>query len=170
MPGTPDPVLGSSLLTHAVGALAGVVAVLIAVRYRDDASPRTFAAVGGAVFATLALLLWFVVRVATDEFAQLSIPSLPTFAAIVLASGAVLFAHTALCLYLYGRAGYLSPLLVLFGATEFVVWVFLHVRGETDPIGLYWLLFGPLVVGVALALAGVEYGVRRVAVGGGVEG
>lgn len=162
MPGTPDPVLGSSLPTHAVGVLAGVAVALLAVRYRDAAPPRTVALVGGALYAAAALLLWFLVRVAVGEFARLSLPSPPAFAAVVLATGAALFAHTALSVYLHARWRYLTPLVVLFGATEFVAWLFLHVRGETDPVGLYWLVFGPAVLAALLALAGAEYGVRTV--------
>ncbi|SFR42525.1 hypothetical protein [Halogeometricum limi] len=160
MPGTPDPVLGSSLLTHVVAGLVAGGAVLLALHYRSRTTPRRLALAGGTAYAVAAILLWGVVRVATNEFAQLAIPSLPTFAAVVLASGLVVFAHTALALYFHARFGYLTPLVVLFGATAFLVWVFLHVRGESDPIGLYWLLFGPAILTALLVLAGVEYGVR----------
>ncbi|MDS0298700.1 hypothetical protein NDI76_08090 [Halogeometricum sp. S1BR25-6] len=161
MPGTPNPVLGSDALTAAVSLLAAAVAVVLAVRSRDAASPRVLALGGGVGYAVLAVGLWFVVRLVAGQFSQYS-ASAAEWVGIVLLSAAVVALHAGLALYLHARWRYLTPLAALFAVTALLAWLFLRVGGETDPLVIYAILFGPAVPLFFLALAAAEYGVRVV--------
>lgn len=159
MPGTPDPVLGSTLLTVVASLLASLVVVAFAYRARDATDPRTLALAGGGSYAVAAVTLWAAVRVATGTFALVS-GSWQSLAGLALVTALVVLVHTSLALYLRARWNYLTPLAVLAATTYLLSWLFLHVRGETDPIGLYWILAGPSVLVGIVALAAVEYAVR----------
>jgi hypothetical protein len=161
MAGTPDPVLGSDALTAAASLLAAAAAVALAVRSREAASSRALALGGGVGYAVVAVGLWFVVRLAAGQFAQYSAPA-TEWAGIALLSTAVVALHAGLALYLHARWEYLTPLVVLFAVTALLAWLFLRVGGESDPLGIYAILFGPAVPLVLFVLAAAEYGVRVV--------
>lgn len=162
MPGSPDPVLGSDALTVVVAAVvaAGVVALPL-LRSGARRDPRTDAVGGGVAYACLCIGTWAGVRFLTDSFVS-SLFERPLHLAGLLAFAALVFAlQAAIPLFLYARYGLASPLAALFGLTTLVLFVFLRVRGESDPLALYVLFFGPLLVGGLVAVALVELGVRR---------
>ncbi|ELZ77381.1 hypothetical protein C455_13630 [Haloferax larsenii JCM 13917] len=160
MPGTPDPVLGSQVLTHIVASVTGlvVVAVVYATRRRLAHDWRPLALLGFG-YATVTLSVWTVARLATDALPS-GIVDDP-----VAATGFLAFSFTVLAGFvvaaarLYASRGLLVPLVGLFGVTELVWWSFLHVRGETDALGMF-ALFGPVLVIVLFLAAGTEYAVR----------
>lgn len=159
MPGSPDPAFGSSALLL---ALAGAIATLVAGaplalrRSGGRPAPARVAAFGGAGYAALCVGLWAVARAAADAFDLPPAEAAP----FLLAAAAALAAQAGVPYYLAARYRLRTPLVGLSVATLAVVYAFLHVRGETDPIGLY-VLFGPLVVAGCLLLGLVEAVGRR---------
>ncbi|KAB1194027.1 hypothetical protein GJR96_11500 [Haloferax sp. MBLA0076] len=162
MPGTPDPVLGSGVLTHAVASAVGLVlvAVVYAARTRI-ARNRLASATIGVVFATATLAVWVAARVVTDAFPSgfvedpLAATGFLAFSFLVLAGFVVVTAR------LYACRGLVVPLVGLFGVTELVWWAFLHVRGETDALGMF-IFFGPALMVLVLLAGGIEYVGRQV--------
>jgi hypothetical protein len=160
MPGAPDPVLGSQLLTHAIAVVVSLAAVVTAVLFREQfehMNRRTLAA--AAVYGTSALAVWLLARVVTDALVgSFSGPLVATIGVVGL--GFILLAVLFLGFSrLYARHGLLVPLLGLFAITELVWWAFLHVRGETDALGMF-VMFAPLFAASVLALSAVEYAAR----------
>ncbi|MFC7166963.1 hypothetical protein [Halospeciosus flavus] len=148
MPGTPDPVLGSDALTFAVAAALGIVATTVPIALeREDRLPEPWRlALGGGVVSALGhLTLWSLARDLANPLALFA-PSRPLLVGFVVLAVLVLGAQTAIPWYCYARWRLRIPLVVLFGATTLVVDSFLHVHGETDPLGLYTLFFGPVLV------------------------
>jgi len=164
MAGTPDPALGSSALTVAVAcvvALAVTATPLILVARDRLPSPRRLAAVGGLAYALVCLGSWAGARLLTDAFVRSMVEDPPVLAGVLLAGAAVLTLQAAIPLYLYASERLYAPLAALFAVTVLVEWAFLRVRGESDPLGLYALFFGPFVVAGLLVVGGAEVGVRR---------
>lgn len=159
MPGTPDPVLGSDALTFAVACATGALVASLPYVIRDRLPTSSRFAIGGGLgYAALCLGAWAGARFATSTFANAT----PRLWTLVVAVGAlVLGAHAAIPYYLYARWHVVAPLAGLFAVTTLVVDVFLHVRGESDPLGLYALFFGPIVVVGLCVLGSLEIGARR---------
>ncbi|WP_324756238.1 hypothetical protein [Haloarcula montana] len=160
MPGTPDPALGSDTLTRAVSVVASVAVLALPYLFVDRWPPLRVALGSGAVYAVGCLCCWAGARLLTDAFAS-GFGDRPVASAGVGAVGTVvLAAQAAVPVYGYARYGVVVPLVALSVVTNVLVYTFLLVRGETDPLGLYALFFGPaLVAGLAL-LAGLELCVR----------
>ena len=162
MPGTPDPVLGSQILTHAVASAVGLllVSVVYATRERIARGWVTPLLIGVG-YAAATLSVWTAVRVVADAFPSGFVEYPVEATGFVVAAFVVLVVQFASLATLYARRGLVVPLVGLFGVTELVWWAFLHVRGETDALGMF-VFFGPMFLGVVLLFSGMEYVVRRV--------
>ena len=164
MAGTPDPALGSSTVTAAVACLVAlavtVTPLVLAARDRLP-SPRRLAAVGGLAYALVCLGSWAGARLLTDAFVRSMVADHLVLAGFLLLGALVLTVQAAIPLYLYASERLYAPLAALFAVTVLVQWVFLRVRGESDPLGLYALFFGPLVAAALLVVGVAEVGVRR---------
>ncbi|MFK5604724.1 MULTISPECIES: hypothetical protein [Haloferax] len=160
MPGSPDPVLGNWLLTHivAVAAALGTVAVVYATRARSARSFLTPALVGGG-YALATLAVWTAARLVTDAFPSGLVEDPLTAAGFLGVSFLLLAGFVAVSALLFARRGLVAPLVGLFGVTELVWWAFLHVRGETDALGMF-LIFGPVLLVLLVVAAGVEFAGR----------
>lgn len=162
MPGSPDPVLGSIELTVAVSVVAAALVASLPVVFRDELPPpRRLALGGGLGYALFALAAWTGARAATDAFVVSPVERPGAFVVLLAVGAVVLAVQAAVPLYLYARWRLVTPLVGLFGATTLVLTVFLQVRGESDPLALYALFFGPLVVGILVLVALTEAGVGR---------
>jgi hypothetical protein len=162
MPGTPDPVLGSDALTFGVAVtVAALVAVLPFVFRKRLRAARRLALGGGLAYAALCLGAWAGARFVADAFIPSMVEQIDTLVVLLLWSTVVLGAQAAAPAYLYARWNLRTPLLGLFALTALVLYAFFRVRGESDPLALYVLFFGPILVGGLLVLGAVEAGVRR---------
>lgn len=162
MPGTPDPVLGSDALTFAVACAAAALVASVPFALRDRLPVSTRLAIGGGLgYGAFCLGTWAGARYYADAFVT-SLFDRPEFlVGLLLVSVVVLGAHAAIPYYLYARWYLVAPLVGLFAITTLLVDVFLRVRGESDPLGLYVLFFGPVVVVGLCVLGSLEVGVRR---------
>ncbi|WP_135830155.1 hypothetical protein [Halorussus halobius] len=171
MPGTPDPVLGSRLLTFGVAGVVGLAAALAPVvlsRALGDSThrPELVAVGGGLAYALVCVGAWAGARLAADAFVSGMVADPLTLVGWTLAGVLALGAQAAVPYYCYARWGLVVPLAALFGATVLVLVAFLGVRGESDPLALYALFFGPAVAAGTCVLALAEFGVRRYVLGG----
>lgn len=160
MPGTPDPVLGSDGLTLLVAMSVGVVLGVLPWLWgrRGPLPPvRRLAIAGGAATASLGLASWAGARIASPGDIILASMGAGDAAAVVGLTALVLGLLGALPWYCYGRWGLRSPLLGLVASTTLVIDAFLRVGGETDPIGLFSFLYGPIMIVAIALLAGIEY-------------
>ncbi len=167
MPGSPDPVLGSDALTLAVACVVGALVATAPYGFRESLPrPVAFGIGGGAVYAVLCLAAWAGARLVTDAFVAGMAADPATLLGWTLAGAVVLGAQAAIPYYLYARWRLVVPLAALFVVTVLILPPFLGVRGESDPIGLYVLVFGPMFA-ILTALVGLaEFGVRRVLLAG----
>lgn len=162
MPGTPDYVLGTLAATYLVASTVGLLVVSIPFVLRDRLpGPRPLALSGGLVYALCCLGVWAGVRYAVDAFASSLFEQPLALVVLLLGSVVVLGAQAAIPLYLNARWSLLTPLAGLFVLTTLVLVAFLQVRGESDPLALYVLFFGPLLLGGVCILALLEIGFRR---------
>ena len=167
MPGTPDPVLGSDALNLAVACGAGVLVAAAPVVLRESLPRHTLLAFyGGLAYAVLGLAAWAGARVVTDAFVDGMTADAATFLGWTLAAALVLGAQAGIPYYFYARWRLVVPLAALFVVTVLILPPFLSVRGESDPLALYALLVGPLLVGGTCLVGLVEFAVRRFASGG----
>jgi len=167
MPGTPDPVLGNWSLTYAVASIVGTVVAVGPYALRENLpAPAAFSLAGGLTYALFCLGVWAGARVATIGF-PVAASDRPGLLAVVLGLNAlVLGSQVAVPYYLYVRSRFVAPLVGAFAATVLVLTLFLSVGGETDPVALYPVLFGPIsVIGIGLLVL-AEFGVRRLLLGG----
>lgn len=160
MPGTPDPVLGSDALTLLVAVVAAV-AVTAVPFVRDVPADLRLLSLGGLGYATAFLAVWAGARYLTGTFTSSFLEHPLNLAAFLALAGLVLAAQFVVPYYLHARWDMVAPLAGLFVATTVVAYAFLRVNGETDPIGLYALFFGPALIAVTGVLAVLEEGVRR---------
>ena len=167
MPGTPDPVLGNDALTFAVACAVGVFVAAAPVVLRKSLPRHTVLAFyGGLAYASLCLAAWAGARVVTDAFVDGMTADAGTFLGWTLVAAVILGAQAGVPYYLYARWRLVVPLAALFVVTVLILPPFLSVRGESDPLGLYVILFGPLLVGGTCLVGLVEFAVRRFASGG----
>jgi hypothetical protein len=161
MPGTPEPVIGGDLATAAlavaVGALVGVVPLVVGRR----PSPRRYAAVGGLLYTLVLTALWALPRIGVAGLGCSLPADLATCGPFALVGVAVLAGQAAVSLYTYAEYGYVVPLGATVVVTVLLTWTFLRIRGESDPLTLYALFFGPATVGVTGVLGVGEGIVRR---------
>jgi len=162
VPGTPTPVLGSETATWvaAVGltalAYAGPTLVSRAWPARDVA-PEVLAAASGVAHALLVVAAWAGARVATGRFSQHS-----ALAGVLLVATVLVLALQATVPTLaYRRYGAVLPLAVAVVVSGFVFAAVLRVGGESDPLVLYGVVLGWLVVAGILAVGVVEVALRR---------
>ncbi|MEZ3144127.1 hypothetical protein [Halobaculum sp. MBLA0143] len=158
MPGTPDPVLGSTALTVAVAVSFAAVTVG-AVVWSRNRSTRTAAGVTGVVAAGF-VAVWLVVRVVAwvPPWEYLSPPSAAATAALV---GFVAIAACVVVPAATLRRGLVAPLAPLAGATGLLAFALLRVGGESDPLVIYAVVVSPVVLGVEILIVVAEAVVRR---------
>ena len=161
MPGTPDPVLGSDPLTLIV---AGALSALIVGSFAYVASRSEFSTVvltggGAAGYGLFAIGLWASVRVMFYHLDPMIDPF--QFILLILLAGGLLAVQAAIPFFLYARSGFLAPMVGFATISIFLLFVFLRVGGETDPLALFGFGFAPLFIGSLLALAALEAGVRH---------
>ncbi|WP_435177724.1 hypothetical protein [Halorussus sp. AFM4] len=165
MQGSPDPVLGSDALNVGVAALVGTCFVALPYALRNRVGePRRLALVGGAAYAVVCLGAWAGARLVADAFVGGMTADPGTVLGWTLAGALVLGAQAAVPYYCLARWRLVAPLAALFGVTVLVLPAFLSVRGESDPLALYALVFGPLLVGLTCLGGLAEYALRSVVV------
>ena len=158
MPGTGESALGSDGVAWGIGGLVGVTVVGVPSLFSGLPSHAlNFAVRGGVAYAAFRLAVWFGTRFVTGAFAN---TTLKWWFGIVALAVVVLGLQTAVPYYLYARWGFIAPLGGLFAVASVTLSVLTHVRGEGDSLGLYSLLFGPMLLAVILGLVLLEAGVR----------
>lgn len=159
MPGNPEPVLGSEVLTLGVAFAGAVLLVSLLYTFLEKLpAPIPFALGGGLSYAVICLGIWAGVRYVGDAFANFG--SRASFAGWVLLGALVLGAQAAVALYLYAQQNLLTPLAGLVVLTTVVIFLFLRIGGETDPLALYALFIGPLMIGLLCVIALGEFGIK----------
>ena len=165
MQGSPDPILGSDALNVGVATLVGACFVGLPYALRSRVTePRRLALVGGLAYAVVCLGAWAGARLVADAFVGGMVADPGTFLGWILAGALVLGAQAAVPYYCLARWRLVAPLAALFAVTVLVLPPFLSVRGESDPLALYALVFGPLLVGLTCLGGLAEYAVRSLAV------
>jgi hypothetical protein len=166
MPGTPDFVLGSAALTFAVACLVGGAVAVVPFALRDSfPAPAALSLAGGVAYALLCLGAWVGARLVADAFVSGMTDDATALVGWLAAGAVVLGLQAGIPYYSYARWRLVGPLVALFAVTVVVVYAFLGVRGETDPLGLYVVLFGPLLVTATCLVGLAEAGVRRFVLG-----
>lgn len=161
MPASPDPVLGSSFLSLAVSlGLSLVVAFVPALVDRITGRGMTtpIAVATGIGYALVCLAIWSGARVVAS--APVLSAGLPSLVFLFGIGGVLLWAQATAPAWLYGRWGLLGPLVAFAVVSTGVLYAFLGVRGETDPLALYVLVSPFLVAGIVL-LGMLEWTIRR---------
>ncbi|ARS91441.1 hypothetical protein [Natrarchaeobaculum aegyptiacum] len=161
MPASPDPVFGSEPLTLGVSLGIPVATVLVSVVVKRGTGRGVTApiAIGiGAGYAAACLALWLGARVIASS--QVLTAGGSSLAFLIGVGGAFLWAKATAPVWLYGRFHLFGPLFALAIVTTFVVYAFLGVHGETDPLALY-VLFGPFLVAGILLVGVLEWTIRR---------
>lgn len=161
MPGSPDPVLGSMTLTIGVSIILAAVLVALPLLGRSQLVSRRLALGGGLGYALVCLAAWAGARAVTDAFVSGLIEQPASLVVLVVVGAVVLGVQAAVPIYLYDRWGLVAPLAGLFGATSLILVTFLQVRGESDPLGLYVLVFGPMAIGLLVVVGLGEIAIRR---------
>ncbi|WP_353634538.1 hypothetical protein ABSL23_01830 [Halobacterium sp. NMX12-1] len=161
MPGQPWPVLGSTALTLAVAASAGLVAALATFRAADQ-PPRRAAALVGVPVAIASLALWWVARYsAAYPFPDYG--SLHVLAGWLALAFVVLAAQVGLAAYAFARWRLVAGPVAAFAAVTATWYYFLRIGGETDVLWLWAALAAPVLLAATALTVGIEYGARRAA-------
>ncbi|SDR16160.1 hypothetical protein [Natronobacterium texcoconense] len=158
MPGIPEPVLGSEPLTWIVAATLSVLVVSL---FAYAASRWEFSAVvlivaGAAGYGLFAAGLWASVRLAFHHLALDPVAEPVTFAWLLVVAGGLLAVQAAIPFFLFARFGYVVPMIGFTAISTLLLFVFLRVGGETDPLALFGFGFAPFFVGSLLVLAVLE--------------
>jgi hypothetical protein len=161
MQGTPDPVIGGELVTVGLAVVLGTLAGVLPLVVGRRLSPRRYAGVGGLLYALVLTALWAAPRFGIAGLGCSLPADLATCGPFALVGVAVLAGQAAVGLYTYAEYGYVVPLGVTVFVTILLAWAFLRIRGESDPMTLYALFFGPAMVGVTCVLGVGEAIVRR---------
>ncbi len=164
MPGTPDPVLGSDPLTLVV---AGALSILVVGSFaslvsRSEMSAILLAGIGAAGYGLFATGVWASVRRGFGHITLDPMAEPLAFASLILLAGGLLGVQAAIPFFLYARSGFLAPMVGFVAISTLLLFVFLRVGGETDPLALFGFGFAPFFLGGLLALAALEAGVRYV--------
>lgn len=160
MPGTPEPILGSDGLTLLVAMTGGVLLAALPWLWRrrgDLPAVRRVAIAGAIATSVLGLSIWAAARITTGGGIPVGSGSAGATVAVIGFGALVLGLLGALPWYFFARWGLRSPLLGLAAASTIVLDAFLRVGGETDPIGLFTLLYGPILIVAIVLLGGIEY-------------
>lgn len=161
MPASPDPVLGSDPLTLAVSLGVSVATVFVSVLVKRGSGRGVTApiAVGiGIGYAAACLAIWFGARVVASS--QVLTAGAPSLAFLIGVGGILLWAQATAPVWLYGRFHLFGPLAALAVVNTVVVYAFLGVYGETDPLALY-VLSAPFLVAGILLVGVLEWTIRR---------
>ena len=165
MPGTPDPALGSRLLTVLVATFPALIAVvLLSLGRRLKADLIRFAVGGGIGYAVTLLSIWAGVRVLFWRFAAEFPESLPLVLPIVVGVGTLFAGQWSVATLLFISYRLRTAAVWLFGVTWFTVYAFLFVGGEGSAtfLLLIWLFgIGPMLFAPLLVLAGGEFAIRH---------
>ncbi|MFC5971293.1 hypothetical protein ACFPYI_08135 [Halomarina salina] len=133
-----------------------VVAVPVVFRTWFVGAPELVVAASGG-YAGCCLCLWAAVRSVT----QWPSPEDYLDYLLVVTLGVVLLtAQAGIPVYSYVHWALVTPLVGLFAATVVAVSTFSARYPESDALGFYALVFGPVLLGGTVALALLEYGVR----------
>ncbi|WP_058365375.1 hypothetical protein [Haloparvum sedimenti] len=162
MPGTPDPVLGSDAVTLVVAVLLAVATTAaMAWRASRTSRPLRTATLLGVGHGAILVGGWALVRIVAYRF--WTAPSAAPWEFLLVVGGGllVLTLQAAVPFGWLTARGVVSPTVGLAAATALVWFLVLRVGGESDPLGLYALAFGPLVVAALLGLGAAEWAVRR---------
>lgn len=162
VPGTPTPVLGSETATWA--AALGLVALsyggpplLSRVRPAGDTTPEVLAAASGVAHALLVVAAWAGARIATGRFS----PPSSLAAVLVVATVVVLAFQATIPVFCYHRHGAVLPGTITVGVSAVVFAAVLRIGGESDPLVIYGVALGWVVLVALLAVAVAEVGLRR---------
>ncbi|QGA84032.1 hypothetical protein [Halomicrobium sp. LC1Hm] len=161
MPGTPEPVVGSAVVTLGLAVAVGTLVAVVPLVVGRRPSPRRYAAVGGGVYALVVGGLWAVPRIGVAGLGCSLPGDAGTCGPFALIGVLVLAGQGAVALYTHSEYGYVVPLGATVSVTLVLAWSFLQIGGESDPMTLYALFFGPAAVGVTCVLGVCEAIVRR---------
>jgi len=164
MPGTPDPVLGSDPLTLAIAAILSVLVVSLFVYLvsRSEISAGLLAGIGAAGYGLFMIGVWASVRWGFEHITLDPMADPWTFLWLVSIASGLLAVQAAIPFYLYARFTLVVPMIGFTGVSTLLLFVFLRVGGETDPLALFGFGFAPVFIGGILSLAAIETGVRRI--------
>lgn len=161
MPGSADPVLGSTAATLAVAVVVAAIVVVPARRLAArGVAPRTLASAVGVPYAASALVLWTAARYwGPVIFPDYQGPFL--LAGWLVGAFVVIYAQVAVPAYSFARWRLTTALPTLFVSAAATWYAFLFVNGETDVLWLWVVVYGPALIAGTLAALGIEVGVRR---------
>lgn len=164
MPGTPDPVLGSEALTWGIAFLlsALIVGGFVYVASRWTNSTVVLTALGAGVYGLFAVGLWAGVRLVFHQFALSPVTEPLQFAWLIVVAGGVIAVYAVIPFYLFARFTFVAPMIGFTAISTFLLFLFLRVGGESDPLGLFGVGFAPVFFGVLIVLGFLEAGVRYV--------
>lgn len=162
MPGSPEPVVGNDPLTGVIAALLSVlvIAIFAYVASRWDVPPVVLTGVGAAGYGIFAAGLWAGVRIAFYHFALNPTAEPLQFAWLIIVAGGLLAVQAAIPFFLYARFNFLAPMVAFAAISTFLLFTFLRVGGETDPLALFGLGFAPFFIGILTVVAALEAGAR----------
>jgi len=158
VPGTPDPLFGSTVFVWIVALAAGAVVCTAARVTANRRWPASAALAAGVGLTTV--VTWLVVRVVAWVPPWESLGT-PTAALTAAGMGWVAVTGQTLVPTLAVRRGLWTPLLPLAAATTLAVFGVLRVGGESDTLVIYALAFAPLAVATQLLFVAGEFGLRR---------
>ncbi|MFD1513083.1 hypothetical protein [Halomarina rubra] len=142
--------------------VAGVVVAVPVVFTGWFVDAPAFLAFASVVYALGLLAVWAVGRA---RYGRPTAPFTGRAVALVPVGAVVLTAQAALPVYGFVRWGLVAPLAVLFVVTALAVLTFPSNEGDSDALGLYAVFFGPILLGVTVALGLLELGARTLVVG-----
>ncbi|MFC7080155.1 hypothetical protein [Halorussus caseinilyticus] len=130
--------LGSDALTLAVASAVGALVATLPYGFRESLPrPAVLAIGGGAAYATFCLAVWAGARLATVGLPSAALDQPGTFAVVLTLNFLVVGLQVAIPYYCYAGWRFVAPLAGAFAGTVVVLFLFLGVNGETDPIALY---------------------------------
>ncbi|MFP8955014.1 hypothetical protein ACLI4Z_18960 [Natrialbaceae archaeon A-arb3/5] len=164
MPGTPDPVVGSDPVTGIIAASLSVfvIAIFVYIASERDVPAVVLTPIAAMSYGLFAAGLWAGVRVLFHHFALDPLGEPTQFAWLLLVAGGLLAMQAAIPFFLFARFGFVVPVAGFAVISTFLLFTFLRVGGESDPLALFGVGFAPVFIGGVLALALLEAGVRYV--------
>lgn len=164
MPGIPEPILGSDPLTGIIAALLSVliIGIFVYTSVKLEISAVMLSGVGAVSYGVFAAGVWAGVRLLFHHFALNPTIEPLQFAWLIIIAGGLLAAQAAIPFFLFARFNFILPLVGFAAISTLLLFVFLRVGGETDPLALFGFGFAPFFIGSLLALAALEAGVRYI--------